>query len=466
MKDRNIYMQRVFEDYKGTEELVYWSDWLQNLPHDLEKIERALADQDSSNSDSSDNRPLGFTQAGMAIHRNVIPVQMSPAYEPDIFAVADEDIPDVDVQSQHEETTDLSQVPDLPNEPVLALQSPPEKIAYRPVLMQRLKEVQALGEEPLQKSGVFSDIELSIIFRVEKDSDWCIISPATSDNKPFVTVGHLLRRLERKAEQSNYYGWFREHIHDQLSKIGENYLKINLGLCALKNIPRLYFEFGNSELRNISYLFGKAISGETEDYHMVDKLCFWDPKIGNRPNMETHPQKFDYIVSNRNYTWIIDSYFTYRRDIDRLQSFYDRVLEQEERFEDVPEILAAVWSIFEHSSDFKDLEKHISNLEHKRLPNDEAIGHDDDYEEPEEVKVVSEEASEEDIAQISPLVSNISLEDVQFLPVPVNILGLGLYYPAGPMPVSPPKVSDDFKQKLLYEFIIIGLLVGSRYFFS
>ena len=477
MKEKNIFLQRSFDDFKLAQ-LDYWKDWLQNLPSDLEKIERALAQQDSvlsSDEDSDDNRPFGFNQGARAVSRDVLAEGMSPAYEPPDFEVRSFNLDDASIPpgSPRPPQVLAAEVVDQESEAVLDLQVPPDVINYKVVIMQRLQEVQMLPPDPISNIGKFSDIELNILFHAESRADWAIILPHTPDRTPFVTVGHLVKRLERKGEQSNYYAWFRDHLRVRLSPVGENYLKINLGLCALKNFPKMAFEFHNPTLRQGSYLFGEGISGSTEDYGNLEKFGWWNNKIGDPPLEATHPRPFTYIVDHKNYAWIIDSFFTYRRRLERLEEFYERVADLEDKFKDHGAALHDIAQVFTQSKDMDELDQHISHFENTEVPNAEGMGHDDDYKEAPEVKQVSplqkESGSEsEEEIDLTEEVPDL-VPAIQYVPFPVIPLQYAQSVGGAPgdyyIPIAPPPKDDSLKIKLMYEFLIIGALVASRYFF-
>jgi hypothetical protein len=215
------------------------------------------------------------------------------------------------------------------------------------------------------------------------------------------------------------------------------------------------FEFHNPTLRQGSHLFGEGISGNTQDYGILEKFGWWNNKIGDPPLEATHPRPFTYIVSHKNFAWVIDSFFTYRRRLIELEKFYERVTDLEDKFEDHGSVLHDIAQVFTQSKDMNELETHIKHFENTEVPNAEGMGHDDDYkEEPPEAKQVSplqqpggESPSEEELDLTE------EVEDsppIQFIPIPVIV-----QYAK----------DDSFKQKLMYEFLIVGALVASRYFF-
>jgi hypothetical protein len=102
------------------------------------------------------------------------------------------------------------------------------------------------------------------------------------------------------------------------------------------------------------------------------------------------------------------------------------------------------------------------------------MGHDDDYKEEPEAKQISplqrsvgEAAEEEEID----LTAEVSEEEsppqpIQYVPFPVILQAPGeLQTSSYFLPIAPAPKDDSFQQKLFYEFLIIGALVASRYFF-
>jgi hypothetical protein len=345
--ERTTNLMTILSTWK-VELLTFWKDLLNFLPEQLHRL------QNTRGNEQPDINSFAMVPPVLKVENN----EFAPSYGP-----RDDSLVGSSFVGH--------QLPKIPPSSMLEMVDPvivpPEKleINYTEIFLKLLRRAEAFGEDPIISYGQFTHSELLTLFDPRENHNWAYRTLRLAKGNTFVPLCVFVDTLQTRGENSNFFEFFQVEFSD-IEKIGRNgmkYLMINLGICALKNLPALYFGFHNPTIASACYQLGTRRFGNTDELYVLDKFQYWDVGLGKKMSVHHHPRKFVPVIDSENYIWAVTTYFLYKKRVEMLDSFYTRLDDLLEAFANNPIITVQLERIFAANDRVDDIQQELSDVE-------------------------------------------------------------------------------------------------------